>query len=163
MELKNKYSKKIIYNNQKFEDQIWYNQHILSFLNFSQLSGKCFPPKFFRKILSWKPSQIFLWLKSVFRWPTFLMVNKHRKVWKMIFRKPLSGKQTQPKGKTLSWKLNQIFLWLESIFRWPTFLMTNKHRKVWKVISWKVNSGKQRWLYSYSIFFTYRILKFLHL
>jgi hypothetical protein len=25
-------------------------------------------------------------------------------------RKPLSGKQTQPKGKTLSWKPNQIFL-----------------------------------------------------
>jgi hypothetical protein len=24
------------------------------------------------------------------------MANKHRKVWKVIFRKPLSGKQTQP-------------------------------------------------------------------
>jgi len=35
--LKNKYSKKIIYNNQKFEDQIWYNQQIMTFLNFSQL------------------------------------------------------------------------------------------------------------------------------
>jgi hypothetical protein len=38
------------------------------------------------------------------------MANKHRKVWKVVSRKPLSGKQTQPKGKTLSWKLNQIFL-----------------------------------------------------
>jgi hypothetical protein len=36
--------------------------------------------------------------------------NKHKKVWKVVSRKPLSGKQTQPKGKTLSWKLNQIFL-----------------------------------------------------
>jgi len=24
------------------------------------------------------------------------------KVWKVVFQKPLSGKQTQPKGKTLS-------------------------------------------------------------
>jgi hypothetical protein len=29
------------------------------------------------------------------------MTNKHRKVWKVISRKPLSGKQTQLKGKTL--------------------------------------------------------------
>jgi len=37
MKLKNKYSKQIIYSNQKFEDQIWYNQQIMTFLNFSQL------------------------------------------------------------------------------------------------------------------------------
>jgi len=37
------------------------------------------------------------------------MANKHRKVWKVVSRKPLSGKQTQPKGKTFSWKPNQIF------------------------------------------------------
>jgi len=80
------------------------------------------------------------------------MANKHRKVWKVVSRKPLFGKQTQLKGKTLSWKPNQIFLWLESVFRWPEsvfrwsiFLMTNKHRKVWKVVSRKVNSGKQTW------------------
>jgi hypothetical protein len=29
MELKKKYSKQNIYNNQKFEDQIWYNQQII--------------------------------------------------------------------------------------------------------------------------------------
>jgi hypothetical protein len=29
MELKNKYLKQNIYNNQKFEDQIWYNQQII--------------------------------------------------------------------------------------------------------------------------------------
>jgi hypothetical protein len=29
MKLKNKYSKQNIYNNQKFEDQIWYNQQII--------------------------------------------------------------------------------------------------------------------------------------
>jgi len=52
MKLKNKYSKQILYSNQKFEDQIWYNQQIMTFLNFSQLpesifrsnfSGKHFP------------------------------------------------------------------------------------------------------------------------
>jgi len=80
------------------------------------------------------------------------MANKHRKVWKVVSRKPLSEKQTQLKGKTLSWKPNQIFLlresvfrWPESVFRWPTFLMKNKHRKVWKVVFLKMNSGKQTW------------------
>jgi hypothetical protein len=29
MKLKNKYSKQNIYRNQKFEDQIWYNQQII--------------------------------------------------------------------------------------------------------------------------------------
>jgi hypothetical protein len=29
MKLKKKYSKQNIYNNQKFEDQIWYNQQII--------------------------------------------------------------------------------------------------------------------------------------
>ena len=42
MELKNKYSKQIIYNNQKFEDQIWYNQQIMTFLIFSQLPESVF-------------------------------------------------------------------------------------------------------------------------
>jgi len=42
MELKNKYSKQIIYSNKKFEDQIWYNQQIVIFLNFSQLPESVF-------------------------------------------------------------------------------------------------------------------------
>jgi len=46
MELKNKYTKQIIYSNQKFEDQIWYNQQIMTFLNFSQLSQGVFRPNF---------------------------------------------------------------------------------------------------------------------
>jgi hypothetical protein len=45
MKLKNKYSKQIIYNNQKFENQIWYNQQIMTFLNFSQLPESVFCPK----------------------------------------------------------------------------------------------------------------------
>jgi len=32
------------------------------------------------------------------------------KVWKVVSRKPLSGKQTQPKGKIFSWKPSKIFL-----------------------------------------------------
>jgi len=64
------------------------------------------------KTLSWKLNQIFLWLESVFRWqesvfrwpesvlrwlesvfrwPTFLIANKHRKVWKVVSRKMNSG------------------------------------------------------------------------
>ena len=46
MELKNKYSKQIIYSNQKFEDQIWYNQQIMTFLNFSQFPESVFRPNF---------------------------------------------------------------------------------------------------------------------
>jgi hypothetical protein len=51
------------------------------------LTGKCFPltGKYFR------------WLESVFRWPTYLMANKHRKVWKVVSRKVNSGKQTWPR------------------------------------------------------------------
>jgi hypothetical protein len=46
MKLKNKFSKQNIYSNQKFEDQIWYNQQIIIFLNFSQLSESVFRPNF---------------------------------------------------------------------------------------------------------------------
>jgi hypothetical protein len=51
------------------------------------LTGKCF---------RWLES-VFRWPESVFRWPTFLMPNKHRKVWKVVSRKVNSGKQTWPK------------------------------------------------------------------
>jgi hypothetical protein len=45
----------------------------------------------------------------------------------VVSRKPLSGKQTRPKGKTLSWKLNQIFLSLESVsVDWKVFPLTGK-------------------------------------
>jgi hypothetical protein len=37
------------------------------------------------------------------------MANKYMKVWKVVSGKPLSEKQTQPKGKTLFWKPSQIF------------------------------------------------------
>jgi len=46
MRLKNKYSKQNIYSNQKFKDQIWYNQQIMTFLNFSQLLKNVFRPNF---------------------------------------------------------------------------------------------------------------------
>ena len=46
MKLKNKYWKQKIYSNQKFEDQIWYNQQIMTFLNFSQLPESVFCPNF---------------------------------------------------------------------------------------------------------------------
>ena len=125
------------------------------FLNFSQLSESVFPSNFLGKHFPENQAKIFLLLESVFHWPTFLMANKHKKVWKVISRKPLSGKQTQLKGKHFpenqvknffDWNwLESIFRWLESVFRWPTFLITNKHRKVWKMISRKLLSEKQTW------------------
>ena len=50
MKLKNKYSKQNIYNNKKFEDQLWYNQQILNFSQFSE-SVFCsnFPGKYFSR------------------------------------------------------------------------------------------------------------------
>jgi hypothetical protein len=51
------------------------------------LTGKCF------HLLE----SVFRWPESVFRWPTFLMANKHRKVWKVVSQKVNSGKQTWPK------------------------------------------------------------------
>jgi hypothetical protein len=50
------------------------------------------------------------------------MANKHKKFWKVISRKPLSGKQTQSKGKTLSWKPNQNFF-----LTGKYFLLTEKY------------------------------------
>ena len=79
MKLKNKYSKQNIYNNQKFDDQIWYNQQIMTFLNFSQLlesvfptnvSGKHFHEKQVKFSFSWK----------MFSIESFLMANKHKKI-----------------------------------------------------------------------------------
>jgi hypothetical protein len=58
------------------------------------LTGKCFPLT--EKCFRWLES-VFRWPESVFRWPTFLMANKHRKVWKVVSRKVNSGKQTWPK------------------------------------------------------------------
>jgi hypothetical protein len=55
----------------------------------------------------------------------------------VISRKPLSGKQTQPKKENTFLKtksnffwLGNIFCWPESVFHWPAFLMVNKYRKV---------------------------------
>jgi hypothetical protein len=52
-----------------------------------------------RKILSWKSSQIFLWQESIFRWPTFLITNKHKKNLKNDFSKITFQKQIQHKKK----------------------------------------------------------------
>jgi len=101
------------------------------------------------KTLSWKLNQIFLWLESVFRWsdsvfrwpesvlrwlesvlhwpesvfrlPTFLMANKHRKVWKVVSRKVNSGKQTWP-----SWKNQERRQYLKlPLLLWVTDLTSS--------------------------------------
>jgi hypothetical protein len=48
------------------------------------------------------------------------MANKHRKVWKMVSRKSLSGKQTQPKRKTLPRNQTKFF------FDWKVFSVDRK-------------------------------------
>jgi hypothetical protein len=65
MKLKNKYLKQNIYNNQKFEDQIWYNQQINDISNFFIISGKCFPPKIKGKHFSGNQTKFF------FNWKMF--------------------------------------------------------------------------------------------
>ena len=51
MKLKNKYTKQIIYSNQKFEDEIWNNQQIMTFPNFP---GKHFPENQAKFSFDWK-------------------------------------------------------------------------------------------------------------
>jgi hypothetical protein len=48
------------------------------------------------------------------------MANKHRKVWKVVSRKPLSGKQTQPKGKHFPRNQTNFF------FNWKMFSVDRK-------------------------------------
>jgi len=96
----------------------------MTFLNFSQLR-KVFSVQNKRKILFWKSSQIFLWLESVFyllknifHWPTFLITNKYKKVWKLIFWKLVSismKHETNTPFMYLPWNTNhtpQFFLFI---------------------------------------------------
>jgi len=112
MKLKNKYSKQNIYSNQKFEDQIWYNQQIMIFLNFSQLpesvffalifqentfletkpnfplTGKCFPLTNFSNDKQTNES-----LESCFPETTFQKTNSAKAMfvsWKVVSGKSLS-------------------------------------------------------------------------
>jgi hypothetical protein len=58
------------------------------------------------------------------------MANKYRKVWKVVFRKPLSGKQTQPKGKHFPGNKTKFF------FDSKVFFVDRKVFSVdWKVFS----------------------------
>jgi hypothetical protein len=71
----------------------------------------CWPESVFRwpeSILRWLES-VLRWPESVFRWPTFLIANKHRKVWKVVSRKVNSGKQTWPYFFTKFWVTCQSF------------------------------------------------------
>ena len=62
-----------------------------------------FPETTFRKTNTTKRENTFLETKpnfsltgKCFRWPTFLMTNKHRKVWKVVFQKLLFSNKTWP-------------------------------------------------------------------
>jgi len=134
MKLKNKYSKQIIYSNQKFEDQIWYNQQIFQENTFLKtkpnfpLTGKCFSLTNFSNGKQTQES-----LESDFPETTFQKTNTAKRENTFPETKPnfsLTGKCFPLTGK--------CFRWPESVFRWPIFLIANKHKKVWKIISWKL-------------------------
>jgi hypothetical protein len=65
----------------------------MTFLNFSQLPESVFRPKLKENtFLETKPN--FSLTRKCFPLTNFSMTNKHMKVWKMIFQKLLSEKQT---------------------------------------------------------------------
>ena len=63
MKLKNKYLKQNIYSNSKFDDQIWYNQQIMTFLNFLQLLESVFPLNVLGKYFPENQAKFFLYWK----------------------------------------------------------------------------------------------------
>ena len=95
--------------------------------------GKHFPgnqTKFFwlESVFRW-PESIFVdwkvffrWLESVFRLLTFLMANKHRKVWKVVFRKVVFGKPLS--------KLFYVCVPSEKLVNRKHFSVTGKHFSV---------------------------------
>ena len=112
MKLKNKYSKQNIFSNQKFEDQIWYNQQVMTFLNFSQLSKSVFLPNFSGKHFSENQAKFsFYW--KVFPSTNFPNGKQTQESLESDFPETILHKTNTAKGKTLSWKLSQIFLWLK--------------------------------------------------
>ena len=118
MKLKNKYSKQNTYNNQKFEDQIWYNQQIMTFLIFSQLPESVFPPNFSRKHFPENQA------KFSFYWKVFSIDQQTQKSLESDFPETTFRKTNTAKRKTFSWKPSQIFLWLKLTGKW--FSLTGK-------------------------------------
>ena len=166
MKLKNKYSKQNIYSNQKFEDQIWYNQQIMIFLNFSQLpervffalifqentfletkpnfplTGKCFPLTNFSNDKQTNES-----LESCFPETTFQKTNSAKAMfvsWNSLSGKPLS-------------KLSYICLTLGKLVNGKHFSVKEKFGLVSrKVFSWKIwaeNTFRKLWKFKNVILF----------
>ena len=113
MKLKKKYSKQNIYSNQKFEDQIWYNQQIMTFLIFHNL----------RKVFSAQILQENTFLKTKLNFPLtgkyFLLTNFS------------NGKQTQESlesdfPETTFWKTNTTKMENTFLETKPNFSLTGK-------------------------------------
>jgi len=81
----------------------------MTFLNFSQLLESVFRPNFSGKHFPENQPNFPLTGKC-FLLTNFSNSKQTQESLESGFRKSLSGKQIQPKGKTLSWKPNQIFL-----------------------------------------------------
>ena len=147
MKLKNKYSKQNIYSNQKFEDQIWYNQRIMTFKIFHNFQ-KVFSTQNFQENTFLKTKPNFLFTEKFFSLTNFSNGKQTQESLKNAFSETTFQKTNIAKRKNTFLKTKPNFFWLKSVFRWPTFLMTNKHRKAWKMVFRKLLSGKQTRPYS---------------
>jgi hypothetical protein len=146
MKLKNKYSKQntyiyiYIYSNQKFEDQIWYNQQIIWYFLFFHKFRKMFSVQIFQENTFLKTKPNFSLTRKCFCWPIFLMANKYKKVWKIIFYKSFFEKQTWP-----NMKLRLCIIYNKDIAR--------KEMLKWYELWWGYDQG--RWtlklLFSFSL------------
>jgi len=130
MKLKNKYSKQNIYSNQKFKDQIWYNQQIMTFLNFSQLSESVFRINFSGKHFSENQVRFFFDWKVFFVDQLFKRQTNTGKFGKWFFKNHfLENKHNQkrkyfPKNQA---KFFFVFRWSKNVFYLSIFLITKKY------------------------------------
>ena len=108
MKLKNKYSKQNIYCNQKFEDQILYNQQIMTFPNFSQLLESVFRPNY-------KPN--FTLTGKCFPLTNFSNGKKIHKSLKSDFPETIFQKTNTAKRENTFLKTKSNFFSLKSVFR----------------------------------------------
>ena len=112
MKLKNKYSKQNIYSNQKFEDQIWYNQQIMTFQIFYNFR-KVFSSQIFQENTFLKTKLNFPFTGKCFPLTNFSNGKQTQESLESDFPETTFRKTNTVKGKTFSWKPSQIFLWLK--------------------------------------------------
>jgi len=119
MKLKKKYSKQIIYSNQKFEDQIWYNQQIITFLNFSQFPESVFRSNFLGKHFP-EDQVIFFLTEKCFPLINFFNGKQTHESLESGFPKTTFPKTNTTKGENTFLETKLIF------FNWKVFFVDRK-------------------------------------